>query len=435
MDDKLKVLLTRALGTANFSSVTEVRTDWMQANQIRPFFDADPALIWLNYYGALEGFYADDPPYNLASFLAAKKRQFREKWVAEMATGAPSVCQAKYDLYQADSLLATCQLMLKGVPAIVLPSLWYAGEKVFGKPDLIVRTTWLRDQLASGRLALADPAAKLAGTGGAGARPGPGRRRRPLRHRSTWSSPPTWRKLAQRPRDQANVAQARIQAYILGQLQGYMPPAAYFIGRTAPSALTPVAIGSTLGAPLDPDLAGLRDQFIEIKVNGARYRPWRDALVANNPKNTDERWARAKAAIARHPDSGGDLRLLPNVGVEQQAALASRGIPNLRTLLAIETAELSQQLTGIQEIGAKRRSQLCAILLANRTQLPVLPPPGQLSPTREFEFYVDFEFFSNLNVDCGREVACVDGPRAGLYDRDRLAGKRCVACPAQALAG
>ena len=80
---QLKVLLTRALGK-RFANITEVGADWMQANQVRPFILEDPALIWLNCYGT-GSFYPDDPPYSLSSFLAVKQRQFRDKWVAEMA--------------------------------------------------------------------------------------------------------------------------------------------------------------------------------------------------------------------------------------------------------------------------------------------------------------------------------------------------------------
>ena len=102
MDKTLEALLTKALGK-NFEKVTEVGADWMPANQTRPFIWKDPALIWLNYYGSLAGFYPDDPPYSIASFLATKKQRLREKWLAEMAPGAVTVCEGRYDIYHADT--------------------------------------------------------------------------------------------------------------------------------------------------------------------------------------------------------------------------------------------------------------------------------------------------------------------------------------------
>ena len=129
MDKTLKALLTRALGT-NFKRVTEIGANWMPANQTRPFIWEDPALIWLNYYGSLAGLYPDDPPYSMVSFLSTKKRQLRDKWLAELAPDAVTVCQGRYDIYHADAVLETCQLMCKGVPVIALPALVRKREGV-----------------------------------------------------------------------------------------------------------------------------------------------------------------------------------------------------------------------------------------------------------------------------------------------------------------
>ena len=405
MDKTLEALLTRALGK-NFSKVTEVGADWMPANQTRPFIWEDPALIWLNYYGSAAGFYPDDPPYSMVSFLSTKKRQFRDKWLAELAPNAVTVCQGRYDIYHADALLETCQLMLKGVPVIALPTLWHAKERVFGRPDLLIHTAWLQSQLEKGTLALPEPyllqelQAPALGLGSSGA---------PGHYVVVNLVFSTHLNETGKTDPKVYASQVRIQTFMLGQLQGYMPANAYLIARDAVAAPFPVAIQSTLNASLDPDLAAMRDQFSEIKQNGAKYRPWPDPIVKNNPKNDDERWARAKAAIALHPDGGGDLRLLPNIGTEQKAILTDGGCPDLKSLLEIDPEQLGTRLEAVKGIGAKRAAQLRAILVANRTQAPVRPPAEGIPPPKEFEFYVDFEFFSNLNVDCDREWPSLEG--------------------------
>ena len=185
--------------------------------------------------------------------------------------------------------------MLKGEPVIVMPALWHAGEKVFGKPDLIVHTTWLRTQLESGRLTLADPLAALELQEPAPFLGDAGAQGHYVVINLVFSAHLEDRQdgvEGLRGPDQDPDVHS-------GPASGLHAATPTHRARCTGHAV-PVAI-SALGAPLDQDLAAMRDQFIEIKVKGGRFRPWRDAIVANNPKHTDEQWARAKAAIARHP--------------------------------------------------------------------------------------------------------------------------------------
>ena len=94
---------------------------------------------------------------------------------------------------------------------------------------------------------------------------------------------------------------------------------------------------------------------------------------------------------------------------EQETRLAANKCPDLKSLLATEPGELGSCLKDVPDIGEKRASQLRAILVANRTQVPVLPPTQCIPPAKEFEFYVDFEFFTSLNVDCEQEWPALEG--------------------------
>jgi len=79
--------------------------------------------------------------------------------------------------------------------------------------------------------------------------------------------------------------QVRIYSYMLGQLQGIMPRNAYLVTRDRLFDPLPVQIISSLGQPLDGDVAAIRDQFVEIKAHGSKYRPWRDGIVTSNLSN------------------------------------------------------------------------------------------------------------------------------------------------------
>ena len=69
---------------------------------------------------------------------------------------------------------------------------------------------------------------------------------------------------------QVYAAQVRLYSYMLGQLQGVMPAAAYVIARGKVSQPFEVPIRSKVAAPLDSDLASLRDQFAN-KAQRAKY--------------------------------------------------------------------------------------------------------------------------------------------------------------------
>ena len=379
------------LATATAGSL-QVPSDWMPASQVRPLVFEDPALVWLEYHGAQSGFQPDQSPYSLLDFIATKSRQFEDKWLQEMAPQAVRVCREAYEVKQAEKVRQTIELMQQGAPVIAQPALWWAPERIYGAPDLIVHSVWLREKF---------PGLGEAVQGAAGA-PHPGHYLVfELKFITNLDSRDKAKNLA------AYAAQLRLYTYMLGQLQGSMPRLGYLIARDRVADPLPVEVTSALAGPLDADLAALRDQFIEIKVNGAYYLPWVDAIVASNPANADERWRSAKDTIAREKVPGGDSALLYQVGSVARRGLAEIGYPSLAALLDQEPGAIP--LEAIKGLGGKKASQMRAILQANRGKSPVLPPPDLLPPRKPFEFYVDYEFFTNLNVDFERQWPGLEG--------------------------
>ena len=361
----------------------QVPADWMPASQVRPFVVEDPVLVWLEYHGAQHGFQPDTLPYSFGDYLAEKGRQFERAWIQEVAPATPRVCTGAGDVLDARKVQETYALMQQGAPLIAQPALWWAPERVYGVPDLLVHTAWIREHLPN----LLGEAEARAG------------RERPEGHYVVFDHKFTTGLDGRRKVGDLAVyeRQVRIYSYMLGQLQDTMPGQAFLVTRDRLFDPLPVEISSRVGGPLDEDLAAIRDRYVEIKLNGDRYLPWQDEIVASNPDEANERWQTAKKTIALEKTPGGDPSRLYFVGPAAKTALAARGYTSLDSLLQADPASLP--LEQIKGLGAKRAGQMRAVLHANRSGAAVLPPPEALPVRKPFEFYVDFEYFSNANVD------------------------------------
>jgi len=364
-----------------------VPPDWMPASQVRPLIIGDPALLWLEYHGAQFGFQPDSSPYDYLDFIAEKSRQFEVKWLQEMAPAAPIVCRDASDVASRSKVEETCELMGQGVPCISQPALWWAPERIYGAPDLLVLSSWLNQRFPGllGESALAPDHYVVLD----------------LKFTTKIDE-------SSKARDrQSYAAQVRLYSYMLGCLQGVMPAQAFLVTRDRLADPFPVAIASTLGGTLDPDLAALRDQFVEIKVNGACYLPWRDAIVASDVDNADERWYAAKQVIARERTPGRDPALVYQVGARAKQALAELGFSSLEAML--RAAPVAVPLESVKGIGATRARQIRALLQANRTGRSLLPPPAAVPAKRSCEFFVDFEYFTSVDVDFERQWPALEG--------------------------
>jgi predicted RecB family nuclease len=376
----------------------QVPDDWMPASQVGPFVYEDPALVWLEYHGAAHGFQPDSSPYEFGDFIAEIAHQFEAKWLDEMEPGAIRVCTAAQEGREARKVRRTFELMAQGAPVIAQPALWWAPERIYGVPDLLVHTSWLREHWPAAMDGIdSHAAAPYLGEGGQQG------------HYVVVDLKFTTKLDDRRKaKDLENyAAQVRIYSYMLGQLQGFMPGRAFFITRDRLEDPLPVQISSELGRPLDGDLAAMRDRFVDIKVNGARYLPWRDEVVASNLDHHDDRWDTAKKAIARQKAPGGDASLLYQVGRKAKEQLADLGYRSLADLLGVAPQDVP--LEEVKGIGGKRAKQMRAILQANRSGAALLPPSAKIPPRKPFEFYVDFEYFTNVNVDFETQWPALEG--------------------------
>jgi hypothetical protein len=128
------------------AALTEVPRDWMSASQVRSIIFEDPALIWLEYYGENYGLRPDDTPFDFLKFIGEKGRQFQEKYEKEVMSGAVRACREQYGVRSAGRLRETLTLMDQGDPVISQATLWWAPDRVYGAPDFLVHTSWLREK-------------------------------------------------------------------------------------------------------------------------------------------------------------------------------------------------------------------------------------------------------------------------------------------------
>lgn len=128
------------------TGLSRVPKDWVPATGTRAFVFEDPILVWLDFHGEANGFSKDSSPYEFTDFIFEKGRQFEEKWISEMAPGAVRVCSYSYESRQVEKFRQTLELIDRGTPVIAAPALWWAPERVFGVPDLLVRSAWLRER-------------------------------------------------------------------------------------------------------------------------------------------------------------------------------------------------------------------------------------------------------------------------------------------------
>jgi uncharacterized protein len=376
----------------------QVPSDWMSATRVRPFILNDPALVWLEFYGKGHGFEPDTSPYDFLTFISEKARGFEEKWIKEMAPEAVRVCVEAFEVRSATKMEETFYMMRKGVPVICQPALWWAPERIYGVPDLIIHTTWLQKRFpglltSSERQTIAE---------NLGPSNGPG-------HYIVFDMKFTTRLGAPNKMRDLEIysAQIRIYAYILGHLQGAMPLRSFLITRDRVTDFEAVKVNSRLHHPLDRYLAAMRDQFSEIKSKGAHYLPWRDECVASNVANHDERWHTAKEVIASEKVPGGDTGRLYQVGPTAKRDLAMLGFPSLASLMERSPAQIPFEKC--KGLGPEKISIMRAILEANRSGMPLLPPGEVIPVEKPLEFFIDFEYFTNVNVDFERQWPELEG--------------------------
>jgi len=382
-----------ALASAGLETVPD---DWMRASDCRPLVQGDPCVLWLRWFGDQHGFTPSPvSEYSFDQLLFRKGRELELTWLSKYAGDGARVCLHDGKARQAGSLRRTIDLMDAGTPVIIHPVLWWAPERIFGVPDLIVLTTWL-DKNFPGVLPAVEVDAGITAT-------------RAGHYVAVDVKIKTAIDHARSRKDlEIATAQMGMYSYMLGHLQQYMPGSALLICRDRVAAPFRIEIKSILNGALDAPLAELRNQWTDIRTNGGKYTPWTHEVVQINLSCDSEEWDAAKKIIAKEKISGGDPTQVVKIGLSQKKVLAGLGFPSLDSLLAVDPATIPfDQCKGIGK--GKTATLVRAILEANRTGKPVLPPKSLVPVPKNFEFFVDYEFFQNENFDCQTQWPTLQG--------------------------
>ena len=377
----------------------QIQNDWMSATQLRALIFEDPILIWLDHHGEANGFYKDTSDYEFLPFIFRKGHEFEAKWTKEMAGAAIRVCDYAYEVRDSAKVKQTWKLMRAGTSVIAQPALWWAPEKIHGVPDFIVLSSWLEEHFPGA----IQPEQVRHPTLNLGLPPGLGHYMViDLKFTSNLTS-------SQKATDLLNYsAQVRLYSYMVGQLQGYIPAWALLVQRQPVDQFIPVQISSVLGEPLDHDLALQRDRYLKIKLEGRDWKPWQiPELHPNLGNDGDDPWHSAKTEMAENYVDGASIDLVCEIKSQRKKALADMGYMTRASLLAKEPETIPFE--SIHGVGPVLAGRIRAVVRANRTSALTPTRPSRVPSKKPFEFFVDFEFFNNLNVDFEQQWPTLEG--------------------------
>ena len=410
---------------------------WVSAGRTRNWMLNDPLIDWLRLYGRSRGYgprqelagYAKE--LDFVEFIFEKGREFeagilrllREKYeVTTIARGYEEI----RELGKAEE---TFSAMVKGVPIIYQAVLWDAQNLNYGSPEFLVRSDILRqlfpDSISGQEVAV--PAPDL------------GDNRWHYRVVDTKFTTihlnSTGTELGNDGSGPAYKAQLYVYNRMLGRLQGFEPPESYLLGRgwqltsksvthrgtSALEQLGPVPQNGTttnkvliaeaveeafnwvrrvriegqnwqlLPEPSVPELypnMGGADDDMMLASSYAELEP------GDEEDGSGDRWESVKRWLA---DELKELTQLWQVGVNKRKDAHSGGIYRW------DDPGLTPSEVGIT--GPKQGAILQQLLAVNRGDgPPVLPlhigkTQGEWHAVPDVEFYVDFEYCSDLNDD------------------------------------
>ena len=332
--------------------------------------------------------------------MLRKERQFQQRWLAEFVPDAVPVCAEESDARSAAAFRRTLELMQRRCPAIAWPALWWAPERLYGTPDLL---------LLAGRLRrLLDPATAPDALAALDGIPADRYVVVEIKLKSTLET----------SRIDLNIlhVQAGFHAHLLARLQEQPARHAVIFCRNRIDRPLALAVEE-----MEERLHAVRQQWQHIVGEGQRLQPWNHAAVQFDFRNRDARWTRAKALIAQHRTPGKDPTLVAHITRQHTPVLAAAGFPHLDALLACEPDRLP--LDQCPGIGPRDARRIRTVLHANRSGRPI--GPARMPPRRRFEFFADYEFFPSLNIDFERQWPTLEGlPMLFMAGCGRLAGGR-----------
>ena len=415
---------------------------WVSAGRTRNWALKDPLIDWLQLHGARRDYtskadlrdYRED--LDFTKFILEQGRAF-EAGIRDLFSQSyevRTIAQDSQDVISQEKANETFEAMVQGSPIIHQAVLWDAHHQTYGSPDFLVRSDILLEIFPSTitHQQTLDPAVGLGSENW---------------HYLVVDSKFTTLHLNASGSELDNGAsapayKAQLHLYnrMLGRLQGYEPPFAYLLGRgsertqrgttyrssDALALLAPVpqegsvANGAPIASEVDaalawvrrvraegeqwdllplpsvpelyPNMTNIDDAELMLDLTVEDSEPWMDAV-----DEPDHHWSGVKKWLAGELK---ELTQLWRVGVTGRQKAHQAGYRRW------DHAGLTPQDMGVT--GANNGPILEQVLTVNTSNgQPVLPLSIEKSRSEWFEtppleFYVDFEFCSDLNDDFSR---------------------------------
>ena len=408
---------------------------WVSAGRTRNWMLRDPLLDWLQLYGKSRDFVPSqdlcgyDRNLDFMEFIFEKGREF-EAGILRLLQGKfeVAILAADYkDILSLRKAEETFAAMEAGVPVIHQGVLWDAHNLNYGAPDFLVRSDVLREMFPR-ELTETDAGLSAPDLGNEGWH------YRVVDTKFTTLHLNASGEVGNDGSAPAYKAQLYVYNRMLGRLQGFEPPASFLLGRgwqqrrgretyrgsSAFERLGPVIQSGTVanGIPIAAEVERALQWIRRVREEGAAWQLSPEPSVPElypNMSNSDDgdmnidvspaesepgmdteenhyNWVAAKKWLASELK---ELTLLWQVGPSGRSAAQAVGIHGW------DDPQLTPEAVGIN--GASQRPVLEQILGVNSDGGPPVRP-ARVEKTRAewhdcppVEFYVDFEFCSDLN--------------------------------------
>ena len=417
----------------------DVQQQWVSAGRTRNWMLDDPLLDWLQLYGKSHGYVPDkeldgyEKDLDFLEFIgdrgsvfeAGILRLFQEQY--EVIT----VAQDYRDIRRLDKAEETFAAMQRGAPIIYQAVLWDAQHMTYGAPDFLIRSDVLHNLFAASlsEREAAESAPDLRATGW--------HYRMVDTKFMTLHLNASGTELANTSSAPAYKAQLYIYNRMLGRLQGFEPPESYLLGRgwqrtsrgvthRGPNALERLGPipqhGTVAKRVLIAD--AVEDALCWVRRVRTEGQDWQ-VLPAPSVPELYPNMTNADAGemmldinpAEREPGAGEDDSAGQWLGVKKwlaaelkeltqlwQVGVDKRGQAHKAGLYRWDDQHMTPAAVGVS--GPKTETTLDQVLAVNTDDGPPVRPSRIVKTRAEWhtppgvEFYVDFEFCSDLNDDC-----------------------------------
>ena len=388
--------------------------DWVAPTATRNHALRDPLLDWLGLYGEANGFQRDDalanydPRTDFRHFITRKGLEFEAAVVAYLETLASiHVIPGEQGARSLEAAQATFDAMLRGEEIIYQAVVRDAESRIYGVVDFLVRSDVLHRLFPSAIPieAAAELAPDLGGS--------------PWHYRVVDAKFTTLHFLAggelgdSSGSSWAYKAQVFLYNRALGRLQGYTPPESFLLGRGwEQRSERGMSCLDRLGAVPDLYVSGNQGSLAiaaeeacswlrRVRTQGQSWSVLPEPSVPElrpNMAGQGGSWSDAKGRIAHELD---ELTMLWQVGLDK------RNAANQQKVLRWTDPACTTDVVGVA--GKKQGPTLAALLDVNRSTDGLVVRPALIAAAAEewrpiptLEFYVDFEYVSDLDDDFSR---------------------------------